>query len=497
MTVPSPPRHARPDVRDKRPMRDPNPITRNVSFRWRVTLLAAVVVGITVALMAASAFFVVKRAMYADVDNRLHQQVDSVAPAMSSPVTQFTTVMMMLMFRPDMSVNRTMVVYPDGTPYHSGPVPIGDAERAVISGKAAESLRSAGDTRVMARRLDNGVTIIVAEDLTPTKNLLNELGTVLIVVGACGIILAAIAGTAVARGGLRPVQRLTEAAERVAKTDDLAPIPVTGRDELARLTVSFNTMLKALAESRDRQARLVADAGHELRTPLTSLRTNVELLIATRRPGAPPIPEEDLQDLSDDVLAQVQELTTLVGDLVDLAREDAPEAVNEEVDLVEVLTKAVDRVERRRPTVRFDVTSAPWFVYGDHGGLGRAVINVLDNAAKFSPDGSVVRVSLAETGVDRAALTVADSGPGIPEEDRELVFERFYRSMSSRSMPGSGLGLAIVKQVVERHGGTVSVGSADGGGALVRFEIPGSPVAGGRAPQVVQREPRLRLLRGK
>lgn len=494
MTVP---RHARPDVAAKRPMRDPNPITRNVSFRWRVTLLAAAVVGITVALMAASAFFVVKRAMYADVDNRLHQQVDSVAPAMSSPVTQFTTVMMMLMFRPDMSVNRTMVVYPDGTPYHSGPVPIGDAERDVISGKVAESLRSVGDTRVMARRLDNGVTIIVAEDLRPTKNLLSELGTVLIVVGACGVILAAIAGTAVARGGLRPVQRLTEAAERVAKTDDLTPIPVVGRDELARLTQSFNTMLKALADSRDRQARLVADAGHELRTPLTSLRTNVELLIATRRPGAPPIPEEDLQELSDDVLAQVEELTTLVGDLVDLAREDAPEAVNEEVDLEEVLQKAVERVERRRPTVRFDVTSAPWFVYGDHGGLGRAVINVLDNAAKFSPDGSVVRVELAEMGVARAALTVADCGPGIPEEDRDLVFERFYRSMSSRSMPGSGLGLAIVKQVVERHGGTVSVGTADTGGALVRFEIPGSPVAGGRPPQVVQREPRLRLLRGK
>ncbi|WP_040766396.1 HAMP domain-containing sensor histidine kinase [Tsukamurella sp. 1534] len=478
-------------------MRDPNPITRNVSFRWRVTLLAAAVVGIAVALMAASAFFVVKKAMYADVDNRLHQQVDSVAPAMSSPVTQFTTVMMMLMFRPDMAVNRTMVVYPDGTPYNSGAVPLGDDERAVIAGKSAESLRSNGDNRVMARRLDNGVTIVVAEDLTPTKKLLSELGTVLIVVGACGIVLAAVAGTAVARGGLRPVQRLTQAAERVARTDDLAPIPVTGRDELARLTRSFNTMLKALAESRDRQARLVADAGHELRTPLTSLRTNVELLIAAHRPGAPPIPDEDLQELSDDVIAQVEELSTLVGDLVDLAREDAPEAVNEEVDLQPALLKAVERVERRRPDVRFDVTSSPWHVYGDQGALARAMVNVLDNAAKFSPDGSVVRVSLAEIGVDRAALTVADSGPGIPSEDRDLVFERFYRSMSSRSMPGSGLGLAIVKQVVERHGGNVTVGESDTGGALVRFELPGSPVAGGRAPQVVRRESRTLLRRGK
>lgn len=478
-------------------MRDPNPVTRNVSFRWRVTLLAAAVVGVAVALMAASAFFVVKRAMYADVDNRLHQQMDSVAPAMSTPVTQFTTVMMMLMFRPDMSVNRTLVVYPDGTPYHSGAVPVGDVERRVIEGKDSESLRSVGDDRVLARRLDNGVTILLAEDLTPTKNLLNELATVLIVVGACGVVLAAVTGTAVARGGLRPVQRLTEASERVARTDDLAPIPVVGRDELARLTTSFNSMLRALAESRDRQARLVADAGHELRTPLTSLRTNVELLVAANQPGAPPIPEDDMKELSDDVLAQVEELTTLVGDLVDLAREDAPEAVNEELDLDEVLQKAVERVERRRPTVRFDVTSAPWYVYGDHGGLGRAVVNVLDNAAKFSPDGSVVRVTLAETGVDRAALTVSDSGPGIPEEDRDLVFERFYRSMASRSMPGSGLGLAIVKQVVERHGGSVAVGASSTGGAEIRFELPGSPVAGGRAPQVVPRESRLHLRRAR
>ncbi|GAA1010743.1 HAMP domain-containing sensor histidine kinase [Nocardiopsis tropica] len=491
------PRQQRTDPRERRPMRDPNPVTRNVSFRWRVTLLAAAVVGVAVAVMAASAFFVVKRAMYADVDDRLHQQMDSVAPAMSTPVTQFTTVMMMLMFRPDMSVNRTMVVYPDGTPYHSGAVPVGDAEQKVIEGRASESLRSVGDDRVMARRLDNGVTILLAEDLTPTKKLLSELATVLIVVGACGVVLAAVTGTAVARGGLRPVQRLTEAAERVAKTDDLTPIPVTGRDELARLTTSFNTMLQALADSRDRQSRLVADAGHELRTPLTSLRTNVELLIAANRPGAPPIPEEDVKELTDDVIAQVEELTTLVGDLVDLAREDAPEAVNEEVDLDEVLQKAVERVERRRPEVTIEVDSAPWHVYGDHGGLSRAVINVLDNAAKFSPDGSTVRVRLADTGVDRAALTVSDSGPGIPEEDRELVFERFYRSMASRSMPGSGLGLAIVKEVVERHGGSVTVGASESGGAEIRLELPGSPVAGGRAPQVVPRESRLPLWRGR
>lgn len=471
----------------RRPMRDPNPLTRNVSFRWRVTLLAAIVVGIAVAVVAASAFFVVKRAVYADVDNRLRQQVDAVAPAMSAPITQFTTVMVMLMFRPDLSGTQTMVIFPDGTPYNAGSVRLGPAEKAVIDGRKTESLRSNRDSRVLAHRLDNGITLIVSEDLQPTKNLLNELAAVLIVVGAAGVVLAAVAGTAVARGGLRPVQRLTEAAERVAATDDLTPIKVVGKDELARLTISFNTMLDALADSRDRQARLVADAGHELRTPLTSMRTNVELLIAARQPGAPSIAKAELDELSHDVLAQVAELTTLIGDLVDLAREDAPEAVAEDVDLQSLLAKAVERAQRRRPDVTFEVRSVPWHIFGDAGGLGRAVINVLDNAGKFSPDGAAVRVRLDAIEPGMAELSVADSGPGIPPEDRELVFERFYRSMDSRSMPGSGLGLAIVKQVVERHGGRVGVGESDTGGARLRLLLPGAPVAGGNAPRVLNR----------
>ncbi len=168
--------------------------------------------------------------------------------------------------------------------------------------------------------------------------------------------LAALAGMTVARAGLRPVARLTRATERVARTQDLTPIPVTGNDELARLTESFNTMLRALAESRDQQARLVADAGHELRTPLTSLRTNLELLIASSEPGAPPVPAADMVELRSDVMAQIGELSTLVGDLVDLAREDAPEVVHEEIDLGEVVSGALERVRRRRSDVEFTTT---------------------------------------------------------------------------------------------------------------------------------------------
>ena len=208
----------------------------------------------------------------------------------------------------------------------------------------------------------------------------------------------------------------------------------------------------------------------------------MELLIASGRPGAPAIPEEDMAELRSDVVAQIQELSTLVGDLVDLAREDAPETVYERVDLAEAVERSLERARRRRNEIDFDATLEPWFVYGDQAGLSRAVLNVLDNAAKWSPTGGEVRVVMRRLGDGLMELTVDDAGPGIPEEDRELVFERFYRSTVSRSMPGSGLGLAIVRQVVIKHGGTIGVEVSDRGGALIRIVLPGEPATGIETP---------------
>jgi two-component system sensor histidine kinase MprB len=293
------------------------------------------------------------------------------------------------------------------------------------------------------------------------------------------VAIAAIAGGMVASAGLRPVGRLTQAAERVARTDDLRPIPVVGHDELARLTEAFNMMLRALAESRERQARLVTDAGHELRTPLTSLRTNVELLMASMKPGAPRIPESEMADLQTDVMGQIEELSTLVGDLVDLTREDAGRVVHETVEMAEIIDRSLVRVRRRRNDIEFDVSITPWQVYGDAGGLGRAVLNLLDNAAKWSPTGGRVGVRLAQIDPGHAALVVSDMGPGIPPHERDLVFERFYRSDTARAMPGSGLGLAIVAQVISKHGGTLAVtDTVPGGqppGTSMHVVLPGRP----------------------
>ncbi|WP_459549986.1 HAMP domain-containing sensor histidine kinase [Nocardia sp. X0981] len=461
-------------------MRPPTPLTRTVSLRWRVTLLAASLVAIFVAITSIAAYAMVARALYGQVDAQLQARaatmisgdIDSMAFQSLGVATLFSNdIGVALIYPPAVSDSpeRALPVY---IPPQPTTPPIGTEEIAVARGARSSSLRTYDSQRVLAERMDSGVTLIISQRLEPTREVLDRLAWLLFAVGACGVVLAAGAGTTVGRTGLRPIARLTAATERIARTDDLTPIPVTGDDELARLTESFNTMLRALTESRDRQRRLVADAGHELRTPLTSLRTNMELLIASSRPDAPAIPEEDMAELRSDVMAQIEELSNLVGDLVDLAREDAPETVYERVDLGEVTERALERV-RRRGAVEFDADLRPWFVYGHDAALERAILNVLDNAAKWSPAGEPVRVVMAETGRGLLELSVDDAGPGIPPAERELVFERFYRTTASRSMPGSGLGLAIVKQVVTKHGGTIAIDISDRGGALIRIVLPG------------------------
>ncbi|MEV4234685.1 HAMP domain-containing sensor histidine kinase [Nocardia sp. NPDC049737] len=454
-------------------MRPPMPLTRSVSLRWRVTLLAASVVAIAVAVTSIAAYAMVARALNADVDAQLKARANTMINNNFDSLG-FQSIVLAGLYSNDVGVALIYAKDKAYMPPQQTIPPVGTQELAVANGELPSSLRTVNNQRVLAVPTHSGATLVISQRLQPTREVLDRLAWLLFVVGGCGVVLAAAAGTAVGRTGLRPIGRLTAATERVARTDDLTPIPVTGDDELARLTESFNTMLRALAESRGRQRRLVADAGHELRTPLTSLRTNMELLIASSRPGAPQIPEQDMAELRADVMAQIEELSTLVGDLVDLAREDAPETVYERVDLGEVAERALERARRRRGSIEFAAQLQPWFVYGHEAGLERAILNVLDNAAKWSPAGAQVKVTMRETGRGLLELDVDDAGPGIPSAERELVFDRFYRTTASRSMPGSGLGLAIVKQVVTKHGGTITIETSERGGALVRIVLPGA-----------------------
>ncbi len=298
-------------------------------------------------------------------------------------------------------------------------ISLGDEELAVALRTADYSLRTVetGDERFRVVAVPAGQdrqALVLAQSLDPQEKVLAKLGFVSILFGISGIITAGMAGWAVATNGLRPVRRLTGAVETIARTERLEPITVEGDDEVARLATAFNQMLQALDHSRARQRQLVADAGHELRTPLTSLRTNIELLGQADGGGA-----------------------------------DLPPGAREEL-----------------------LDDAPWVVRGEAGTLERAVTNLLDNAAKWSPPGGTVRVSLAQ-----GVLTVDDEGPGIAEQDLPHVFDRFYRSEESRAMPGSGLGLSIVAQAAERHAGRVHAERSPYGGARLVLVLPGDATA--------------------
>ena len=318
-----------------------------------------------------------------------------------------------------------------------------------------------------------GAAVQVARPLTEVEQSLNRIGIYLILVALGGIVIAGGLGLVVARAALTPVTRLTTTVERVTETQDLSErIDVDGKDELSRLAASFNTMLAALEESTRAQRQLVADASHELRTPLTSVRTNIEVLA-----GDHTLPPEDRRRLLSDVVEQLSEMTTLISELIELARAEQHIAEPEDVRLDVLVADVVERARRNRPEVGYSVTLEPTTVQGVPATIERAVGNLLDNAAKWSPPGEKVEVDLRG-----GQLVVRDHGPGIPEEDLPYVFDRFYRARAARGMPGSGLGLAIVRQVAESHGGDVVAERAEGGGTRMVLTLGAEqPLAAGVA----------------
>jgi two-component system sensor histidine kinase MprB len=484
-----------------------NETLHKLSLHARVTLLAAVAVGLAVAIVSVAAYITVRQQMYQNLDNSLQQR--AIQAARNGVLTNLTNLQNASADAFGLSDIRVGVLGANGKAYgaQESPLPpLDEHELQVAQEQSSEpSIRTAGARngashfRVIAvatRYCPAGQTdyclhepddflkpgaLVVAQSLGPIDQTLHNLGIVLWAFGLIGVIGAALAGNAVARSGLRPLARLTGAAEHVAVTEDLKPIPVTGTDEISRLAVAFNAMLGALAQSRDRQRRLVGDAGHELRTPLTSVRTNLDLLAQADKRGG--LRSEDRQQLLDDVRAQMDELTQLIGDLTELAR-DTPQVRNAElIELSNVVEDAVIKVRRRAPGLDWDVQLTPFPVWGDERLLGRAVMNLLDNAAKYSVPGEAGGPTDRQTDDGQPSghvtvrlldgvLTVTDSGPGIAEADLPHVFDRFYRSSEARSLPGSGLGLAIVKHAAEQHGGMIYARNAPGAGAQFTLWLP-------------------------
>jgi two-component system sensor histidine kinase MprB len=434
-----------------------------------------------VAITSVAGYVTLRYSLYQALD----QELIEIARSLAVPVAQDIRILGGLTERALRAGNISVAaVRSDGTffyvPDERVHLVLGASELSVAKVQHGSSVRTGyasdgEEYRIVAVPITElgNYAMVLGRPLQATNNILSSLWLVLFIFGGAGVVVAAFAGATVARSSLRPVRDLSLAVERVAATDELKPITVSGNDELTRLAEAFNRMLSSLASSRVRQQQLIADAGHELRTPLTSLRTNIELLTADASTGM--LRPEDRKEILVDVSAQLAEFTDLIGDLVQLARDESVAAAPEPIDFRDVVNAALDRVRRRGPGLTFDVELNPLYVVGESETLERAVANLLDNAVKWSPPGGVIRVQL-----DGDRLRVADQGPGIADADMPFVFDRFYRADTARNTPGTGLGLSIVARTIERHGGWVTVGRSAQGGAEFTIRLPG--LDAGRGP---------------
>jgi two-component system, OmpR family, sensor histidine kinase MprB len=460
-----------------------------VTLGRRLVLLCTIAVGATVVLACAGAYLAVRGELRGQIDDSLRAQAralqvraglrpDQPPPLPGEPRPRAGLAQgFSVLVRPDGSADRLRGADVD-IPVTAGDVATaaGDAPTATLSD------RRSGDVhlRVMTVALPGVGAVDFARSLNGVDAVLRRLRWALVLLCVAGTALAAAVSRVFARRVMAPVADLTAAAEHIEATGDLhRRIDGAGDDELGRLARRFNAMLDrlghsqtALAASIDSQRRLVADASHELRTPVTSLRTNAEVLRE-----ATDLSDDERDALLRDVVAQAEELGALVSDIIELARDGDTEAPVEEVRLDRLVGEAVERARRHAPGIAFEVALEPCVVVAAPDRLGRAVNNLLDNAAKHSPPGGAVEVSAAA-----GEVMVRDHGPGVAPADAPHVFDRFYRGAGARDRPGSGLGLAIVRQVAEANGGSVGLEAADGGGARFRLSLPWRPVARAAVP---------------
>ena len=431
-----------------------------MTLRLRLTLVATAVVAVVVAAASVTTYFVMRHELYKQVDSQLAAHAQD-PHGVFRGISQFNG-------------DYVAAVAPDGGLVPgSDPIPIDGPIRAVAAGKRGPFFRNASaeterNTTISLREIiapaNPGGAVIVARNIDYIHHDLGRLRLILILVALGALAAAALLAAIASRATLAPVLRLTAAAERIARTGDPSErVDEEGGGELQRLGGAFNTMLGALEESLETQRRFVADASHELRTPLTSMQTNIEVLKQQER-----LDPTQRAQLFGDLEREAHEMRDLITALLELARGDA-NLERRPVQLDELVEAAVERARTRFPNVQWDEQLEPTRIDAVPERIERAVWNLLENAGKWSTNGKPVEVRLAH-----GELTVRDHGPGIAAEDRERIFDRFYRAPAARSLPGSGLGLAIVREVAEAHGGTVTAEDPPGGGAQLRLRLPNS-----------------------
>lgn len=452
-----------------------------MKFSLRLALATALAVTSTVAVASGVVYLVMRDQLRTNVDQQLVQRWRQMSPGLLNSMFghRFDYPFTVPSSGPSATTNYIQAVQSDGQAQlgrgENAKVPFDATTLAVAAGRRRPYFDNATvggkRSRIYTVRAGTneltglGVALQFVYPLDNISRTLDRLRLILLLVLGGGLAAGAAAGALVSRSALVPVRRLTAAAERIARTGDPSErVPEGGRDELARLGTSFNTMLAALEESIETQRRFVADASHELRTPLTSLQTNIDVL---RRESE--LDPDQHRRLLADLHRESQEMRSLIAGLLELARGDDPRLERRPLQFDALVGSAVERARARFPAIVWTEELEPTVVHGAADRLERAVWNLLENAGKWSGEGFAVEVTLAG-----GELRVRDHGPGISPEDRPLVFDRFYRSPAARAMPGSGLGLSIVREVAEAHGGAVTADEAPGGGALMRFTLDGA-----------------------
>jgi two-component system, OmpR family, sensor histidine kinase MprB len=461
-----------------------------VSLRRRIGAAAAVAVAVVAVALSISGYFSTRSALISQVRTDLRGQAQryvqrgghpSDRDDFGQPANQGQQGSFPGPPGPGGAPGYIQVVNPGGSVHASGPyrLPVTGQVRDIATDRGG-SVYFSGNVNGTHEEIyavwDPGDqhVVMVAEPLTDADSVLDGLLLTygLLIVG--GVALAALLGFAISRSALRPIERFVTRTERATQElDRPARLEETDAVELRRLAASFNQTIDALERSIDAQRHLVADASHELRMPIAALRSNIQIFLEADR-----LPVGEREELQESILAELDELTQIVADVMELARGSSPELHSEDVELDTIVRDTVERTQRRAPALRFNLDLEPMIVQGVPERIGRAVTNVVDNARKWSPVDGEVEIQLRD-----GILTVRDHGPGFGESDLPHVFDRFYRATGARRMPGSGLGLAIVKQAAEAHGGYASAANAPDGGALVTVSF-GPAKAAPPAPPV-------------
>jgi heavy metal sensor kinase len=353
---------------------------------------------------------------------------------------------------------------------------LGLLDSGQIDGRARTLFHPFGPLRVLVERFKIGSSTFVARaavsEIAARKevhSLWRELATISLGVLALG----GLGGFALARRSLGPLARMAEHARRITaeQLSERLSLEDSGT-ELNQLRDAFNDTLARLENSFSQLRRFTADASHELRTPLTALRSVGEVGLRQDRTG------EEYRDVIGTMLEEVDRLSRIVDGLLTLARSDAggTKLKIERVDLPDLASDVVDRLavlaEERRQSLE-TIAEGPISVQGDRLALRQALLNLVDNAIKYAPEGTTVLVRVGQDSRG-AFVEVQDQGPAISAEHRARIFERFYRVDGSRSreMGGTGLGLALVKGTAEAHGGSVELDGKPGGGNTFRLVLP-------------------------